>query len=244
MSWITVDTKLPDHPKMAALPSDTARWGWLVTLLEAKEQRVPGTFAGERHYRHVMVRHGRFLPDYLKVGLMDRDEDGTLHVHDWKRHQWAAAKAQQRGTSEGHSEDKDETSDGQKEDASRAVLVPVYVSSESTEGGAGGNRADDRDSQDRYHELTGFRPWGQWSGKTLLGAERDYGKAGVIAALDAEQAAGADRDNLLKRTLARLARDTEKARQAKADTPRPRIVRDEAAFQAERQRLSKPGATA
>lgn len=134
MSWITVDTKLPDHPKMAALPSDAARWGWICTLLEAKEQRTPGAFANERHFRHVMVRHGRFLTDYLKVGLMDKDEDGTLHVHDWKRHQWAAAKAQQRETSEGHSEDINETSLRQKEDASRAVPVPVYVSSESTEG--------------------------------------------------------------------------------------------------------------
>ena len=134
MSWITVDTKLPDHPKMAALPSDAARWGWLCTLLEAKEQRTAGTFANERHYRHVMARHGRFLSDYLKVGLMDKDEDGTLHVHDWKRHQWASAKAQQRGTSEGHSEDINETSVGQKEDASRAVPVHVYVRKESTEG--------------------------------------------------------------------------------------------------------------
>ncbi len=129
MSWITVDTKLGNHPKMAALPSDAARYGWILTLLEAKEQRTPGTFASEKHYRHVMPRHGRFLPDYIKAGLIDLDDDGTLHVHDWQRHQWSVAKAKQRG----HDEDIGETSEGQKEDASRAV--PVYVSNNVEEEG-------------------------------------------------------------------------------------------------------------
>lgn len=135
MSWITVDTDLPDHAKMAALPNDTARWGWLVTLCKAKQQRKPGTFANANHFRHVMGRHARFLEDYTKAGLLDTGEGNTLQVHDWKKHQWAVAKAQQRETSEGHSEDKDETSGGHQEDVSRAVSVSVPVSVlESTEG--------------------------------------------------------------------------------------------------------------
>lgn len=134
MSWITVDTRLDDHPKMAALPSDTARWGWVVTLCEAKEQRKPGTFADERHYRHVMARHGKFLPNYIKAGLLDKAEDGTLQVHDWKKHQWAGTKAQQRETSNGHVVDMPGTFDGPKEDASRAVPVPVLIGTSSTEG--------------------------------------------------------------------------------------------------------------
>lgn len=135
MSWITMDTKLGRHPKMAALPSDAARYGWVLTLLEAKEQRHAGTFASGNHYRHVMGKYGRFLDAYIKAGLLDKDEDGTIHVHDWGRHQWAVAKARQRGTSEGQDEDNSETSEGQKEDASRAVPVPVYVGVlESTEG--------------------------------------------------------------------------------------------------------------
>jgi hypothetical protein len=153
MSWITVDTKLPDHPKMAALPNDTARWGWIVTLLEAKEQRTPGTFASEKHYRHVMPRHGRFLGDYIKAGLIDKGDDGTLHVHDWKRHQWAVSKAQQRGTPEGQDEDINETFVGQKEDASRAVPVRVPVSVESTEGVQG-----EPDAAVSLHRRTGEVP--------------------------------------------------------------------------------------
>ncbi len=146
MSWITLDTKLGNHPKMAALPSDAARYGWVLTLLEAKEQRTPGTFASEKHYRHVMPRHGRFLADYVKAGLIDKGDDGTLHVHDWQRHQWASAKAAQRETSNGQVEDIPKTSLGQQQDASRAVPVHVSVSS-STEGGAGGNLEYDDDER-------------------------------------------------------------------------------------------------
>lgn len=145
MSWITLDTKLGRHPKMAALPSDTARYGWVMTLLEAKEQRTPGTFASANHFRFVMSRHGRFLEDYIRVGLMDREDDGTIRIHDWQRHQWAANKARQR-------EDIDETSEGQREDASRAVSVPVYVSS-STEGVQG-----EPDAFGAFYSRTGSAP--------------------------------------------------------------------------------------
>lgn len=153
MSWITVDTKLGNHPKMAALPNDAARYGWILTLLEAKEQAKAGTFATAKHYRLVMGRHGRFLEDYIKARLIDKDEDGSLHVHDWRRHQWSVAKATQRETSGGHSEDISETSEGQKEDASRAVLVPVYVSSSSTEGVQG-----EPNAWDAFHRRTGEVP--------------------------------------------------------------------------------------
>lgn len=129
MSWITMDTKLGRHPKMAELPNDTARYGWVLTLLEAKEQRHPGTFASANHFRHVMGKYGRFLDAYVKAGLIDKDEDGTIHVHDWQRHQWSVSKQKQRG----QDEDKNGTSVGQEEDASRAVSVPVLVG--STEGG-------------------------------------------------------------------------------------------------------------
>lgn len=151
-TWITVDVKLPDHPKMAALPNDAARWGWLVTLTKAKEQRTAGTFASEKHYRLVMGRHGRFLKDYLAAKLIDKGKDGSLHVHDWARHQWAVAKAKARETTDGQVEDIDETFLGQKEDASRAVPVPVYVSS-STEGGPG-----ETDAWDAFLRRTGETP--------------------------------------------------------------------------------------
>lgn len=82
---------------------------------------------------------------------------------------------------------------------------------------------DPRDSLDRYHELTGYRPWAQWSGDALVGLERDYGMAEVVAALDTEYASDGTRDTLLKRASARVARNAEHAKRAKAKVLRPRL---------------------
>lgn len=88
----------------------------------------------------------------------------------------------------------------------------------------------DLDSQDRYYELTGYRPWGIWSGEKLLAAERDYGRAETIAALDVEWAAAPDKKTILDRLLARLARDADAIRQAKKSKPRPIRPDPEAAY--------------
>lgn len=136
--WITVDCELGKHPKMAALPNDSARYGWLLTLLEAKKQRHPGTFASANHFRLVMGRHGRFLNDYVAAKLIDRGTGGSLLVHDWQRHQWAVSKAQQRG----QGVDTNETSEGQEVDVSRAVSVSVPVDVLEMEGVQGEEEPD------------------------------------------------------------------------------------------------------
>ena len=122
-TWFVVECGLYKHPKMAALPNDTARFGWIAVLAEAKQQRQQGTFASEAHFKEVMGRHGRQLKHYLAVGLMERSEAGRLAVHDWKQHQWAGKKAGQR-------EDNSETNEGQNEDPharERAVSLSVGV---------------------------------------------------------------------------------------------------------------------
>ncbi len=116
MSWFTVDCDLPDHPKLLELPNDSARYGWIVTLARAKRQRTPGQFDSERHYRGVLHRYAKYLPNYLAVGLLEQHEDHSLTVHDWRRYQWAVAKARQRediaGTPARHPEDNGETISG------------------------------------------------------------------------------------------------------------------------------------
>ena len=94
----------------------------------------------------------------------------------------------------------------------------------------------DYDAQDRYYQLTGYRPWGIWSGEKLLAAERDYGRAETIAALEAEWTSSPDRKTILDRVLARLARDADAIRQARKVKPRPRRPDPEAAY-VESQRL-------
>jgi hypothetical protein len=158
MPWITVDCHLSEHPKMAELPSDAARWGWIVVLTKAKLQRQPGRFASERHFKEVLGRHAKHLPSYRAAGLMDADGD-ALVIHDWERHQWKVAKAGQRedncesvkrghfrsgqqlvatgaGTAFGQREDNGETNGGQEKDsrAGSVVPVPVYSSVAPGEG--------------------------------------------------------------------------------------------------------------
>jgi len=89
--------------------------------------------------------------------------------------------------------------------------------------GSNGTYPDDgsRDSQDRYYELTLYRPWGIWSGEKLLAAERDYGRAETVAALEAEWTSSPDRKTILDRVLARLARDADKRREEAKAKPRP-----------------------
>lgn len=206
-AWITLDVEIGKHPKMAELPSDTARYGWILALLEAKKQRHPGTFASAKHFRLVMGRHGRFLPLYLKAKLLEEGEAGELVVHDWRRHQWAVAAQIQRG----RRDDAAMTLEGLNDDASRAVSVPVSVSvSEDGRGGVG----ETADSWAIYCGLTGaIRPSPNvvdW----LTRLEDRYGAQQLADALRAEWQSSEERRTYLSRTEHRLektARESETA---------------------------------
>lgn len=99
----------------------------------------------------------------------------------------------------------------------------------------------DKDCLDTYHALSMYRPWGQFSGDKLKGAIGEYGNDVVDRALFAEHALDLDRKTLLDRTLARLARDADRARDAKPK-PKPRdnsrTPDQEAAYQDARRRLA------
>lgn len=99
--YVPMDATIRRNQKLAALPSDTARLGWLyVGLGDAKLQRPSGCFAGKAHWEEVAGRFARYLRDYLAVGLLEQAPrlcdrcrvrwpnvpDGTLVVHDWKLH--------------------------------------------------------------------------------------------------------------------------------------------------------------
>lgn len=68
--WIKVKIGIRRSGKLAALPSDTARLGWLYVLVEAKVQRTLGTFDNRAHFSEVMGRFGRYLDQYVEVGLI------------------------------------------------------------------------------------------------------------------------------------------------------------------------------
>lgn len=194
-------------------------------------------------------------------GTIGEDE---MLVHDWRAHQERVSRTtewrQNNGVANGHTNLSGNTGEtfpdgfpprtGARAGAAVAVaVIETPPEKTTTEGGPGGTgypiAESDRDSLDTYHELTGWRPWSAWSGKTLRGAISEYGDGAVDAALRQEATLDGDRDTLMDRTLARLARDAERA---KRNAPkRPRLVKseiDRAAFEAERRRLMEPGATA
>lgn len=83
---VLVSARLADHPKLLHLPSDAARWGWMVVLGRAKLRRPAGEFPSRTVLAHDLGRYARFIPDYLTVGLLE-DRGGLLVVHDWPKHQ-------------------------------------------------------------------------------------------------------------------------------------------------------------
>lgn len=93
------------------------------------------------------------------------------------------------------------------------------------------SQADDRDALDRFYELTGWNPWTlDWRREELVALQNDYGVPATIAALDAEWSANKDKKTLTKGAAARLARDTDRAKEAARleRKPKPRIVVDDA----------------
>ncbi len=98
--WIKLKVRTDESDKLASLPSDSARWGWIRVLLKAKTQRRMGVFASRQHLRTVIAPHGRFIGAWLVAGLLHEWPvdcpcvttygdvgEGELVVHDYRKEQ-------------------------------------------------------------------------------------------------------------------------------------------------------------
>lgn len=100
--WWRIDCDTDESDKLARLPNDSARWAWFRVGCRAKTQRRMGVFAGTEHLATLLGRHGRYIPDLIRVGSVhvwpdacDRCTDdytgeaeaGDLVVHDYRRKQ-------------------------------------------------------------------------------------------------------------------------------------------------------------
>lgn len=83
---VLISVRIDGSEKIVHLPSDRARWGWIIVLGRAKLRRPAGEFPSRAVLAHDLGWHARFIPDYLKAGLLE-DHDGRLVVHDWQKHQ-------------------------------------------------------------------------------------------------------------------------------------------------------------
>ncbi len=80
MTWLRIDDRFAEHEKVLGL-SRSDRWTWVELLCYCARQSsdtVPPKVAD-------LIKHvtPAFLARCASVGLLDRDEDGFLHVHDW-----------------------------------------------------------------------------------------------------------------------------------------------------------------
>lgn len=72
---------------MVALPSDGARFAWIVTLCEGKFADPPGHWQNEAHFRASLGQRAKWLPAFVEAGLMDATEGGRVRVKNWEKWQ-------------------------------------------------------------------------------------------------------------------------------------------------------------
>lgn len=85
--WVAVSADLPRDPDVATLSSGDARWGWLVTMCEAK--RLYGKpWKSEAHYRACVGEYARFLPEYLDRRWLVQSPSGELRLRRWAKWQF------------------------------------------------------------------------------------------------------------------------------------------------------------
>jgi hypothetical protein len=96
--WVALDVDVRKDERLVALPSDTARYGYVAGILaEARLATPRGVFANRAHLVEAIGRFARFIPHYLDTGLIEqapklcpdcRDRfghigQGALVVHNW-----------------------------------------------------------------------------------------------------------------------------------------------------------------
>ena len=100
--WIAIDVDIRKDDRVADLPSDAARWGYVAGVLaEARLQDPRGVFGSKATFEEAVGRFARHLDAYIAAGLIERAPSlcadctreygelkrGALVVHNWVRKQ-------------------------------------------------------------------------------------------------------------------------------------------------------------
>lgn len=270
---VLISARIGTSQKILGLPSHRARWGWIVMLGQAKLQHPPGRFESFTQVRAVAWEFRDCIAAWQDAGLLHVAETACARcrkafgfigpaevvVHDFREHQERKSRTtewrQEKGIASGHDNLPEATSGnngettgkhGEISPLARAHAGALQSLSLSKETSSPSRAPEDSDDcLDTYYRLTRFRPWGIWSGDKLIGAAREYGDEAVTVALRAEHALDVNKDTLMDRSFARLAKEADRAKRDKPKAPKaPKPARDEAAYAEYRERISKPGATA
>jgi hypothetical protein len=82
MAWLRVDDGFPEHHKILALGGPAQRWAWVEVLAYCARARTRGRIP-EGIGDIVRRADSRLISRAKSVGLIDVDEAGVMHVHDW-----------------------------------------------------------------------------------------------------------------------------------------------------------------
>jgi len=255
--WIRVMADVHRHPKVVALPSDPARWAFIVVLAEGKA--VGGRWESERHFRAYCGALARHLPALVGVGLLERDGEAIL-IHDWDQYQrepkadpTAADRMRRKrardklkaggegnpgdgdtgNLGDGHARDDGDVTPANGHTVTGRDIHPARVGQGQGHGQGHGQSpqpprdGDDEDAVETYYRLTISFP----AGKVLTWLNdltRDFGDAAVSAALVAEHAADGSTRTILSRTQARLRLEEHTAAKRAAAAAAAREARDRA----------------
>ena len=94
---ILIDARIDHDPRIIALPSDAARWGFVVALTEAKWTTPEGIFGNREALAHALGVRSKFIAAYLKVGLLTVLPTGEYTFTawaDWQQPSGAAERMQ------------------------------------------------------------------------------------------------------------------------------------------------------
>lgn len=227
--WVAIAADIRRNRKMTALPSDQARYGWIVALGEAKTLRSSGTFSPGQ-WVEVMGRHAKYQDAYIEVGLLHRTPSrcdcvsnrgdcpaGTLVVHDWNVYQreHAVRQARYRANRDTESDTEsdassDASSDTESDTPSRALSLSmsnVSVSNQDMVVDEVGESAFDA-----YYRLT-VRPPSNGVIAWLNRLCDEHPEDAVVKAMVSEWQASPNPADFLGRVQTRLAVTARKANQ-------------------------------
>lgn len=142
-------------------------------------------------------------------------ERNRRNVQAWRDRQKKVAEAVG-----GNGADISPSDNGNITGAFRSTLPLMNQRTEDEENGTPTTAREDRDSLDRYYELTQTRPWGRPAGSWLTDLQEQHGVVNVTAALEVEHRSDPSGKNLLGRVAARLARQADRVEKAKVDERR------------------------
>lgn len=180
--------------------------------------------------RSVTARLGSEAVDFMFTeGDLVEEADGSVTISGWDVYQSGVLSTERKAPKVANPvEHVDNSSRTVPEPFTNIGPLPSTSSSTEEEDGAvavnGGAPVGDRDSLDRFHELTNVRPWGRPSGRWLRDLEEQHGLVNVVAALEVEARSG-DTKDLIGRVAGRLGKQAERierqAERARKAPPRP-----------------------